>query len=48
MSFLEDKIRKNNIELNNLVFDTSIAGYIIDSSKGDYTLIALVKEYLGI
>ena len=41
-------LRKNNIEINNFVFDTSIAGYIIDSSKGDYTLVALVKEYLGI
>lgn len=38
---------KYGIELNNLIFDTSIAGYIIDSSKGDYTLSNLVKEYLG-
>ena len=38
---------KYNIELKNMIFDTAIAGYIVDSSRGDYTLSTLVKEYIG-
>lgn len=41
-------LNKYNIKLEGFKFDTSIAGYLIDSSKGDYTLEALVKEYLGV
>lgn len=38
---------KLNIEVNGLIFDTAIAGYIIDSSKGKYELELLVNDYLG-
>ena len=41
-------LKKNDIEIKNFVFDTAIAAYIIDSSKGDYTLSSIVKDYLGI
>ena len=38
---------KLNIEVSSLIFDTAIAGYIIDSSKGKYELELLVNDYLG-
>lgn len=34
-------------QLNGFIFDTSIAAYLIDSSKGNYTLPNLIKDYLG-
>ncbi|SHE85622.1 DNA polymerase I [Clostridium fallax] len=40
-------LRKENINLKNLYFDTAIAAYLLDSSKGKYPLITLVNEYLG-
>ena len=38
---------KEKIELKSLEFDTAIAAYLVDSSKGQYKLINLVNEYLG-
>ena len=40
-------LSKHNIELKGLEFDTAVAAYIIDSSKGEYTLNKLVSDYLG-
>ena len=40
-------LSKHNIELKGLEFDTAVAAYIIDSSKGEYNLNTLVNEYLG-
>lgn len=39
-------LSKNNIEIKGFVFDTAIAAYLIDSSKGEYKIEMLVKEYL--
>ena len=39
-------LSKNNIEVKGFVFDTAIAAYLIDSSKGEYKIEMLVKEYL--
>ncbi|HEY5524610.1 MAG TPA: DNA polymerase I, partial [Clostridium sp.] len=38
---------KEKIQLKSLEFDTAIAAYLVDSSKGQYKLINLVNEYLG-
>ncbi|MDD6796395.1 MAG: DNA polymerase I [Clostridiaceae bacterium] len=38
---------KYDIEIKNLIFDTAIAAYIIDSSKGKYELNGLINDYLG-
>jgi DNA polymerase-1 len=40
-------LTKENIELKSLDFDTAIAAYLVDSSKGEYKLSALVNQYLG-
>jgi len=40
-------LSKNNIEMKSFIFDTAIAAYLIDSSKGEYRLEMLVKEYLN-
>ena len=40
-------LNKEGIQLNNLEFDTAIAAYIIDSSKGKYDLPSLVYRFLG-
>jgi DNA polymerase-1 len=40
-------LRKKGIEFKGLSFDTSIAAYLIDSSKGNYELKTLINEYLG-
>ena len=40
-------LSKNDIELKGLEFDTAVSAYIIDSSKGEYSLKTLVNEYLG-
>jgi DNA polymerase I len=40
-------LRKLNIDFSNLEFDTHIAAYLIDSSKGEYELLTLVREYLN-
>ena len=39
-------LSKNNIEVKGFVFDTAIAAYLIDSSKGEYKIDMLIKEYL--
>ena len=41
-------LSKYNIEIKGLIFDTAIAGYLIDSSKGSYELKDLIYEYLSI
>lgn len=40
-------LRKEGIELKSFEFDTAIAAYIIDSSKGKYNIDMVVKDYLG-
>lgn len=40
-------LRKLNIEFNSIEFDTEIAAYLIDSSKGEYPLVDLINRYLG-
>ncbi|GFP75102.1 DNA polymerase I [Clostridium fungisolvens] len=40
-------LRKLDIEMKGLVFDTALAAYLIDSSKGTYPLLTLVNEYVG-
>ncbi|MBD7912189.1 MULTISPECIES: DNA polymerase I [Clostridium] len=40
-------LTKENIELKSFEFDTAIAAYLVDSSKGEYKLGALVNQYLG-
>jgi DNA polymerase-1 len=41
-------LSKLDIKLTNVVFDTTIAAYLIDSSKGEYELLSLIREYLNI
>lgn len=38
---------KNNIDVKNLMFDISIAGYILNSNINKYTIEYLANEYLG-
>lgn len=38
---------KNNIQAKNLMFDASIAGYILNSNINKYTIEYLANEYLG-
>ena len=40
-------LRKHNIDLNNVTFDTEIAAYIIDSSRGNYNIKDIVFNVLG-
>lgn len=40
-------LNKNNIEIKSFEFDTAIAAYLIDSSKGKYDVITLINDYLG-
>ncbi|QAA33955.1 DNA polymerase I [Clostridium manihotivorum] len=40
-------LRKLDIDMKGLIFDTALAAYLIDSSKGDYPILTLVNEYLG-
>lgn len=37
-------LRKNNIELKNLIFDTKIAAYLIEPSRKDYILRDIIEE----
>lgn len=39
-------LSKENIELKGLEFDTAIASYLLDSSKGKYELNSLISRYL--
>jgi DNA polymerase-1 len=41
-------VSKLDIKLNNVVFDTAIAAYLIDASKGEYELLTLIQEYLNL
>lgn len=41
-------LKKHDIDLKGMDFDTAIASYIIDSSKNEYKLESLCKEYLNI
>lgn len=40
-------LKKLGVEVEGLDFDIKLAAYIIDSSKGDYPLIDLIREYIG-
>lgn len=40
-------LRKLDIEFKGIEFDSEIGAYLINSSKGDYSLKTLVNEYLG-
>lgn len=40
-------LRKLDIEFNGLEFDSEIAAYLLDSSKGQYPLESLINQYLG-
>lgn len=39
---------KNNISISNFIFDTAIASYLLDSSKGYYKLSDIICDYLNI
>ncbi|MDP4090399.1 MAG: DNA polymerase I [Bacillota bacterium] len=41
-------LKKLEVEVEGLLFDIKLAAYIIDASKGEYVLINLINEYLGI
>jgi len=41
-------LHKLGIDFNGVKFDLKIAGYLIDSSSGEYELDALIHEYLNI
>lgn len=41
-------LHKMGIDLNGVKFDTKIAAYLIDSSRGDYELSTLISQYLKI
>lgn len=40
-------LAKHDIEIKSFIFDTAIAAYIVDSSKGEYKLEMLINQYLG-
>ena len=40
-------LKRKGIGLDSVVFDTMLAGYLINSSLGDYTCEALAKEFLN-
>lgn len=39
---------KLGIDISNVIFDIKIAAYLIDSSKTEYEILTLVREYLGV
>jgi DNA polymerase-1 len=41
-------LSKLGIKLKNISFDTAIAAYLVDASKGEYELLSLIQEYLSI
>ncbi|WP_034868983.1 DNA polymerase I [Clostridium lundense] len=41
-------LHKMGVDLNGVKFDTKIAAYLIDSSRGDYDLNTLIQQYLKI
>lgn len=40
-------LKKLGIDFNGLAFDCELAAYLIDSSKGEYTLLSLINNYLS-
>lgn len=40
-------LKKLGIEFKGLAFDCELAAYLIDSSKGEYTLLSLINNYLS-
>lgn len=40
-------LRRKGIELNNIIFDTMIGGYIINSSRDNYEYNELAEDFLG-
>lgn len=40
-------LHKLGVTIKNLKFDTQIAAYLIDSSRGDYNLQNIIQQYLG-
>lgn len=40
-------LHKAGVKLSGVTFDVMVAAYLIDSSKGEYSLITLINEYLG-
>ena len=41
-------LHKNNILIKSFNYDTAIAAYILDSSKSEYNLDHIIKEYLNV
>ncbi|PRR77317.1 DNA polymerase I [Clostridium liquoris] len=41
-------LHKMGVDLNGVKFDTKIAAYLIDSSRGDYELDTIIQQYLKI
>lgn len=41
-------LKKHSIDLKGVKFDTNIAAYLVDSSKGEYKLQNLIQQYLHI
>jgi DNA polymerase-1 len=41
-------LQKLGIEVEGLEFDIKLAAYIIDASKGEYPLIELIHDYIGV
>jgi DNA polymerase I len=41
-------LNKLGIEIKNVIFDIKVAAYLIDSSKGEYELLNLIREYLSV
>jgi DNA polymerase I len=46
MKNLLTSLRKLHIDMKGLLFDTNIAAYLIDASKGNYSISDLVQHYL--
>jgi DNA polymerase I len=41
-------LNKLGIRIKNVVFDIKVAAYLLDSSRGEYDLLTLIREYLGV
>ena len=40
-------LNKLNINIENFIFDTEVAAYLINSARSSYDLLTLINEYLG-
>lgn len=40
-------LNKLNISIQNFIFDTEVAAYLINSARSSYDLLTLINEYLG-